>query len=176
MKSTAENAANEICVRNRQRKQSIRTGLLRRIAEHLLTQELALTRFDLGICLVSPVKMTWLNHTYLGHAGSTDVITFNYASAKSSGRLHGEIFISVEDAKRQAREFRATWTEEIVRYLVHGVLHLLGYEDSAANPRRRMKKEEERHLKALAKLFRFGDLGKVAPRARDARRSAVFRF
>ena len=44
--------------------------------------------------------------------------------------LHGEIFICVDEAVLQARKFRTSWQSEIVRYLVHGVLHLLGHDDS----------------------------------------------
>ena len=44
--------------------------------------------------------------------------------------LHGEIFICVDEAVWQARKFRTSWQSEIVRYLVHGVLHLLGHDDS----------------------------------------------
>ena len=44
--------------------------------------------------------------------------------------LHGEIFICVDEAIRQARRFGTIWQSEIVRYLIHGVLHLLGFDDS----------------------------------------------
>jgi probable rRNA maturation factor len=51
--------------------------------------------------------------------------------------LHGEIFICPEVAATQAREFRTSWQEEIVRYCVHGLLHLRGYDDVRAADRRK---------------------------------------
>jgi len=63
----------------------------------------------------------------LRHAGATDVIAFDYSIRAS--HLRGEIFICVDEALVQARRFRTTWQSESVRYVVHGVLHLLGFDD-----------------------------------------------
>ena len=108
--------------------------------------------------------MTRLNETFLRHKGSTDVITFDYAeqvdqaSRLSSPRpqlalpgqarrlsclLHGEIFVCLDEAVSQARRFHTTWQSELVRYVVHGVLHLLGYDDRDSRARRRMKAAED---------------------------------
>src|SRR5205823_2606048 len=82
------------------------------------------------------------------YRGPTDVITFDYreesVKALPCPALHGEIFICVEKAIRQAREFRVSWPGELTRYLVHGVLHLLGFKDLRAADRQRMKREEDR--------------------------------
>ena len=59
-------------------------------------------------------------------------------------KLHGEIFVCVDEAVLQARKFGTSWQSEIVRYIVHGVLHLLGFDDSSAGARRKMKREENR--------------------------------
>jgi len=80
--------------------------------------------------------------------------------------LHGEIFICVEEAVRQARRFGTTWQSELVRYLVHGLLHLRGFDDSRVRERRRMKKEEDRLLRALTGRFELRKLAlRKAPRA-----------
>jgi rRNA maturation RNase YbeY len=107
--------------------------------------------------------MARINKTFLNHEGSTDVITFDYAELKTQNSklktvLHGELFICVDDAIAQAREFRTTWQSEVIRYLVHGVLHLLGHDDHAAAARRRMKREENRLLRRLAREFSLADL------------------
>jgi ssRNA-specific RNase YbeY (16S rRNA maturation enzyme) len=68
---------------------------------------------------------------------------------------HGELFICLDDAVAQAREFRTTWQRELVRYIVHGVLHLCGHDDHAAVPRRVMKREENRLLRELSRRFDF---------------------
>jgi probable rRNA maturation factor len=109
--------------------------------------------------LINAKEMTRLNEEFLGHAGSTDVITFNYQEGAGEGiGLDGEIFISVDDAVASAPRFRATWQSELVRYLAHGMLHLRGYEDGGPAARREMKKEENRLLKHLS---RSGDWGRL---------------
>ena len=118
-----------------------------------------------------------MNEKYLRHAGPTDVIAFDYgfgvppsggSSVKSNGRanrlkpelqtLHGEVFICVDDAISQAKQFKTTWQSEVVRYIVHGVLHLLGHDDLKPALRRRMKREENRLLRLLAKRFSLAQL------------------
>jgi len=74
--------------------------------------------------------------------------------------LHGEIFICIGDALAQARRFRTTWQSELVRYLVHGVLHLRGYDDRQPNRRRAMKREEDRLVRELARLFPLSKLAR----------------
>jgi rRNA maturation RNase YbeY len=102
--------------------------------------------------------MARLNQTFLGHEGSTDVITFNHQEDPASSQLYGEIFISVDDALVQARRFRARWRSELARYLIHGVLHLEGFDDTAPAARRAMKLRENSLLKELSARF---DLGKM---------------
>jgi probable rRNA maturation factor len=118
--------------------------------------------------------MTTLNETFLQHEGSTDVITFDYVDNGRAGSplpaggahgvtrptLHGEIFICVDEALLQARKFKTAWQPEIVRYVVHGVLHLLGHDDSQPAARRKMKREETRLLRGLSRRFSLAQLGR----------------
>jgi probable rRNA maturation factor len=99
--------------------------------------------FELGVYIVHAPEITHLNETYLQHAGPTDVITFDYCEPT---RLAGDIFVCVEEAKSHARRFRTTWRCELVRYIIHGLLHLRGYDDKRAAARRKMKAEEARVL------------------------------
>ena len=102
--------------------------------------------------------MTHINQTYLRHAGSTDVITFDHAETRSTP--HGEIFICHDEAILQARRFRTTWQSEIVRYLIHGVLHLRGFDDHRAADRRKMKREENRLLREISLRFPISKLAR----------------
>ncbi|MBI3874527.1 MAG: rRNA maturation RNase YbeY [Verrucomicrobia bacterium] len=132
------------------------TALLRRIARALLEQLLSLRAYELGIHLVGAKEMALVNETFLGHSGSTDVITFDnsaLAPTEPSPPLTGELFICLDDAVSQAREFRTAWQAEVVRYLVHGVLHLRGHDDLKPAARRKMKLEENRLLRLLARQF-----------------------
>jgi rRNA maturation RNase YbeY len=67
----------------------------------------------------------------------------------------------VDEAVSQAKPFNATWQSESIRYLVHGVLHLLGHDDRRAAARRRMKQEENRLLRQLSRRFSLAQLGRA---------------
>lgn len=145
-------------VRNRQQARRVDSSQLRAIASTLLQRLLRFPEYDLGIYLVADPEMTQLNETFLGHAGSTDVITFNYAEPGAPITIHGEIFICVAEAVRQARKFHVTWQTELTRYLVHAVLHLQGYDDREPKQRRLMKRIEGALLRALGRLHRLASL------------------
>jgi probable rRNA maturation factor len=170
-----------LSLRNRQRVRRVDLRVLRRIAQALLRETWPEGHCDLGICIVAETEMTALNETFLRHQGSTDVITFDYAEIArqpsrlprsaapntsrrdpqdaSSAPLHGEIFVCVDEAVLQARRFRTNWQSELVRYVVHGVLHLLGYEDLNTRARRKMKTAEDTLVNRLARRFAFRQLG-----------------
>jgi probable rRNA maturation factor len=163
-----------LLITNRQRAIPLNTRLLRTLTKLLLEQLLGLEEFDLAICIVRAPEMGRLNEKFLQHTGSTDVITFDYAenllpasrrqdarNPPAGGRkhVHGEIFISIDDAKSQAREFRTSWQSELARYVIHGVLHLRGFDDLRPADRRKMKREENRLLKEIARLFPLSKLG-----------------
>jgi probable rRNA maturation factor len=167
---------------NRQRTRALNVPLLRRIARHVLEHELGITEYELAFHLVDATEMAGVNAKFLQHAGSTDVITFDHgvSGAPASGparrccssgharsetgapMLHGEIFISVADAVKQAREFRTTWPSEVVRYVIHGVLHLRGYDDLKPPARKSMKQRESHLLRKVAALFPLDRLDKGA--------------
>ena len=155
-----------IVIANRQRTKKINTRLLKQIAGALL-EELQVTEAELGINLVDEREMTLVNETFLQHAGSTDVITFDHSTAgggspESRHRLQGELFISVDDAISQGKQFGATWQSEIVRYIVHGFLHLRGHDDVKPALRRRMKREENRLLRGLARRFSLAQISRAS--------------
>jgi len=133
------------------------------VTRALLTEDLGLESFQLGIHLVEPEEMAQVNWDYLQHEGSTDVITFDYRSEvppdEPVPEVYGELYICVSDALKQGKEFKAHWTEELARYVVHGVLHLQGYDDLEPAKRRVMKREENRLVKALAQRFALRKLG-----------------
>jgi rRNA maturation RNase YbeY len=141
----------EFYVRNRQRTRSIDLSLFKSIVLALL-EKTCPADYRIGILLVSAREITRLNEAFLKHAGPTDVIAFGYAAAHSRS-LHGEIFICVEEALRQAGRFRTSWQKEVVRYLTHGLLHLQGYDDLNAASRIRMKAIENRLLRDLGREF-----------------------
>jgi rRNA maturation RNase YbeY len=135
-----------LTLRNRQRTRPVEMRTLRRTLTGLLRELFQQEKFELGFYLVAAPEMTRLNETFLRHQGSTDVIAFDYADPARPGFLAGEVFICVDEAIIQARRFRTTWQSEVVRYAIHGLLHLRGYDDHAPRARARMKREENRLL------------------------------
>jgi probable rRNA maturation factor len=148
------------------------TRLLRAFVTTLLEMEFKTQDFDLAVYIVRAPEMSQLNEKFLQHSGSTDVITFDYSNnsqlstLNSQPILHGEIFICIDDARAQARQFRVSWQSELARYIIHGLLHLRGFDDTTPALRRKMKREENRLLRKLARLFPLRKLAaapKLAP-------------
>lgn len=131
-----------IAVANRQRALRVGVRALREFAERALTACLNLpTResavlaqlSDVNVVLVSDRRMAALHRRFLNESGPTDVITFQ----------HGEIFISTETAKRQARSFGTSFEHELRLYLAHGLLHLHGLDDKTSAGAAEMKRLQE---------------------------------
>jgi len=144
---------------DRQRALALKRTPWRRLARCLLEELLARRDYELGVHFIDAAEMAGLNETFLGHEGSTDVITFNHRDQPGGERLYGEIFISVDDALVHARRFRVRWPSEVTRCLVHGILHLEGCDDTDPVSRRAMKRRENKLLKELSARFVLGKLG-----------------
>jgi probable rRNA maturation factor len=138
-----------ITVQNLQRKMGVNVGELTNAAEKSLTavtrirrpKQTALENLDeISVLLISDRKMAQLHREFLHESGPTDVITFD----------HGEIFISVETAKKNAQRFRTSLGREIELYIVHGLLHLHGFDDTGAAAARKMERVQARIWGALA--------------------------
>lgn len=86
-----------------------------------------------------------LNQNYLDHNTLTDTITFDYC--EDFGNISGDIFISYERIKENARIFRTGINDEINRVVIHGVLHLCGYKDKTEHDVRDMRNIEDHYLK-----------------------------
>ena len=156
-------------LRNRQRDRRLNLPFLRRILRHVLTEQLRLPAAELCFHFVSAGEMARVNWRFLQHEGSTDVITFDHSNAERGTRnaetaLHGEAFICVADAVRQAREFKTSWQSEVIRYAVHALLHLRGHDDLQPAQRRVMKCEENRLMRELERCFDLRELEKHSAR------------
>lgn len=151
----------DISVVNRQRIKKINARFLKRMVAELFA-ELEISEAELGIRLVGAKEMARVNWQFLQHEGSTDVITFDHAApgadAGTRANLNGELFVCVDDAIEQAGQFKTNWQSEVVRYVVHGILHLLGYDDLKPALRREMKREENRLVRWLEKRFSLAEL------------------
>ena len=167
-----------LCLRNRQRLRPVEARVLRRIVRHLIAQHFRPEHFELCLHLVEAPEMARLNGKFLGHGGSTDVITFNYMERNEPNTLQADIFICLDEAIAQARQFRTTWQSEVIRYAIHARLHLNGVDDAKPAERRTMKREEDRLLREASCVFDFRRLARQPPGAkrqgRRARRQAPY--
>jgi len=161
----------ELVVRNRQRRWRVDVRRLTALIEEFLESDLGLREWEFGVHLVSARAMAGINERWLRHEGSTDVITFDHRE-NPDAPLHGEAFISLDDAAAQAREFGTSPARELVRYVVHAVLHLLGHDDLDPVRRRRMKREEDRCVRRLEARGRHRALLRAAAPRPAARASA----
>jgi probable rRNA maturation factor len=152
-----------LIIRNRQRRIRLNVRRLARLIRELLRTLPHVHEFEIGVFIVDAADIERLNSEHLQHAGATDVITFAYHQAPSEGTpfnpLHADIFVCMEKALRQARRFRTTWQSELVRYVIHGLLHACGYDDRQPAARRRMKREEDRLLRLAAPRSVLSTLG-----------------
>jgi len=87
-----------------------------------------------------------INQTFLDHDTYTDVITFDDSEGKY---ISGEIYISTERVAENARHFKTSFRHELHRVMIHGILHLLGWNDSTEQERKNMRQKEEEALALL---------------------------
>ena len=85
-----------------------------------------------------------INLEYLDHDTYTDIITFD--NADEDGTIEGDIFVSVERVKENAADLKIPFEDELHRVLIHGVLHLLGHDDTTPELKAAMRKEEDKCL------------------------------
>lgn len=88
-----------------------------------------------------------INQEYLQHDDLTDIITFDYGEDVT---VSGDIFISIERVKENAATFKTSFTNELHRVMIHGVLHLCGYKDKSAAEQREMTEKEDYYLSLRA--------------------------
>lgn len=137
----------KILIRNQQRHRSLNKTKITRTARNILTL-LEQPPSELSILFVGDRKMQKLNSTYRGINRSTDVLSFESripVTQKGGTNVLGDIVINVLSVERQAERTPTGFYDELYRLLIHGTLHLLGYEHehSGAASRTMMKKEQE---------------------------------
>jgi probable rRNA maturation factor len=99
---------------------------------------------DLNYIFCSDEYLLEINKQYLDHDYFTDIITFD--NSEEDNVLEGDIYISVDRVKENAETFHADFETEMRRVLVHGLLHLIGYEDSDESLKKAMRGKEDEYL------------------------------
>jgi len=139
----------EVC--DRQSAVGLPEEAIRHVVEIALAQEGR--DAELSIALVDDDEIVRLNRRFLGRDGATDVLAFAYESDEQA--LSGEIVVNAEMAVRQAAGRPHSAADELLLYIVHGLLHLLGYDDHEAEDTRRMREREQEVLAASGRHVEF---------------------
>jgi probable rRNA maturation factor len=106
-----------------------------------------------SVTLLDRSAMARMNKRHIGHSGPTDVISFGFVRATSGDPVIGDIYIAPDVARENARASGVTVRNELTRLVVHGVLHILGYDHPESDERTRsdMWKRQERIVGRLAR-------------------------
>ena len=102
-----------------------------------------LVQEQLDISFMSDDDLLHVNKTYLKHDFYTDVITFEY---NEGNRVSGDILISLDRVKENAKELSVNFADELHRVMIHGVLHLCGYKDKTGAEQVEMRSKEDYYL------------------------------
>ena len=103
----------------------------------------------INVVLVDSDTIRQYNRDFLQHDYPTDVISFPAEDRRSEGYLEGEVLACTEIANERAKEFGWTAEEELLLYIVHGMLHLTGYNDTNSEQQAAMQEKERTYLETL---------------------------
>ncbi|MGB9743343.1 MAG: rRNA maturation RNase YbeY [Minisyncoccales bacterium] len=121
---------------------NVNQNWLKKIASAVLKREKE-KNLELSIVLVGQSKIKKLNKQYRRRNRPTDVLSFSYNGS-------GEVVICLEQVKKNAKKFKSSFKTELKRVLIHGILHLLGYDhEKSINEAKRMRKKEEIYLSSI---------------------------
>jgi rRNA maturation RNase YbeY len=134
---------------NIHRRRRIRHAEVRKLVRLVLTSE-RIRHAAVNVVFVDDKRMKDLNGTYLKHWYATDVLSFPLEE-RPRGLLEGEVYVNLDQALRQSRQYRASFADEKRRLVIHGVLHLTGHEDGTAALRRAMASREDSYLAKFAR-------------------------
>jgi rRNA maturation RNase YbeY len=98
---------------------------------------------DIAFIFCSDAEILRINNAYLNHDYYTDIITFDYSE---NDKLSGDLFISLETVKSNSEKFKTGYYEELRRVMIHGILHLCGYEDNTLAKKKVMRSKEDESL------------------------------
>lgn len=105
---------------------------------------------DINIIFCSDPALLEINKQFLGHDYYTDIITFDYCEGD---KISGELYISIDTVKDNAVEYLQDFTTELHRVIIHGILHLIGFDDHSEEDIAQMRKGEDEALELLQSMI-----------------------
>ncbi len=134
---------------NRQKQVVVSRSGLRRLLEAVMVEELGRPT-EVNVLVTDDQEIAELNERFLGHRGPTDVLSFGLEEEEGDEeRSLGDVAVSAETAAREGPKHGNSAEEELALYAVHGLLHLLGYDDQEASARQKMWKRQEEIMKGF---------------------------
>ncbi len=149
MSSANADSRYRVATNNEQAQMAIDVAALESaVCETLRFEQIA--EAEISLAIVNGVRMRELNNRFLQHDYDTDVLSFllDSAGAGAQRSIEGEIIVSIDMAIRQAREHQQTVPDELELYVVHGTLHLCGYDDQTEAEASVMRDLESKVLRA----------------------------
>ena len=141
---TADTPEGEISVTVAHQKLDFDPNLIEHLVSQVAEGEDQCIR-QLEVTLMSAEQLRELNRSWRKADYDTDVLSFSLSDRVA---LDGEIYVSLDFALVHCHTYGATYTEEVCRYIVHGMLHLLGYEDDTTEGARTMRRKEDQYLRS----------------------------
>lgn len=121
-----------------------------KIVREILRREKTASLRQIDYIFISDAMMRSLNRQFLRKQTTTDVLAFD-VSDRNDRLSEVEIYINLDQAAKQAKEYRITYTEETLRLVIHGLLHFLGYDDHSEKEQKQMMRRGEDYLKQFYK-------------------------
>lgn len=136
-----------ITIRNLQKTVPVRPRKVRAIIRKIFVAEAGARNGEICVSFISDAAIRRLNLRYHGRDAATDVLAFDLSPSRRA--LVADICVSAPTARRNAKEFKTTPAGELMRYVIHGMLHLVGYGDRTARARALMRAKEQFYLEAI---------------------------
>ena len=139
-----------VTITDQQHKLPLSQGLINKIINLVLFKENVANKKEISLTLTTAAKIRRINKRFLKKDSPTDVLAFSFVEGKFSKVnpiLLGDIVVSADAAIENAKIYKTTPQSELYLYIIHGLLHLLGYDDSTARERAVMRKKEQYYLK-----------------------------
>lgn len=124
---------------------AVAPSLVQKAAHYVCLAE-SVKHAELSFVIINDARIRTINRKFLGHDYVTDVITFPLEQKEVSA----EIYINSRQAKRQAKEHHVSVKNEMIRLVVHGTLHAIGYDDTTATAKKKMDTVQERYVSDLS--------------------------
>jgi probable rRNA maturation factor len=136
----------KITLQNLQKYVPVSTGKIKKLILKILKGQKIKKSGWINICFVDDRQIKKFNARFHKTKSSTDVLAFNLSDKKEKNIILADIMISAQTALKQAASFKTTPDYELSLYVVHGILHILGYNDRTGSQRKLMRKKESLYV------------------------------